>query len=53
VLVTLAAVGTGAAVAMAAVILIAQQLDSMVVTPLVYQQTVKLHPIVTLTSVIV
>jgi predicted PurR-regulated permease PerM len=38
---------------MAAVILIAQQLDSMFVTPLVYQQTVKLHPIVTLTSVIV
>jgi putative heme transporter len=53
VLVTLAAVGTGAAVAMAAVILIAQQLDSMFVTPLVYQQTVSLHPIVTLTSVIV
>jgi predicted PurR-regulated permease PerM len=53
VLVTLAAVGTGAAVAMAAVILIAQQLDSMFVTPLVYQQTVNLHPIVTLTSVIV
>jgi putative heme transporter len=53
VLVTLAAVGTGAAVAMAAVILIAQQLDSMFVTPLVYQKTVSLHPIVTLTSVIV
>jgi putative heme transporter len=53
VLVTLAAVGTGAAVAMAAVILIAQQLDSMFVTPLVYQKTVNLHPIVTLTSVIV
>jgi putative heme transporter len=53
VLVTLAAVGTGAAVAMAAVILIAQQLDSMFVTPLVYQQTVSLHPVVTLTSVIV
>jgi predicted PurR-regulated permease PerM len=53
VLVTLAAVGTGAAVAMAAVILVAQQLDSMFVTPLVYQQTVNLHPIVTLTSVIV
>jgi putative heme transporter len=53
VLVTLAAVGTGAAVAMAAVILIAQQLDSMFVTPLVYQETVSLHPIVTLTSVIV
>jgi putative heme transporter len=53
VLVTLAAVGTGGAVAMAAVILIGQQLDSMFVTPLVYQQTVNLHPIVTLTSVIV
>jgi putative heme transporter len=53
VLVTLAAEGTGAAVAMAAVILIAQQLDSMFVTPLVYQKTVSLHPIVTLTSVIV
>jgi predicted PurR-regulated permease PerM len=53
VLVTLAAEGTGEAVAMAAVILIAQQLDSMFVTPLVYQKTVNLHPIVTLTSVIV
>jgi putative heme transporter len=53
VLVTLASVGTGAAVGIAAVILIAQQLDSMFVTPLVYQQTVNLHPIVTLTAVIV
>ena len=53
VLVTLASVGTGAAVAMAAVILIAQQLDSMFVTPLVYQKTVNLNPIVTLTAVIV
>jgi predicted PurR-regulated permease PerM len=53
VLVTLAAVGPGAAAAMAAVILIGQQLDSMFVTPLVYQQTVNLHPIVTLTGVIV
>jgi putative heme transporter len=53
VLVTLASVGTGAAVAMAIVILVAQQLDSMFVTPLVYQQTVNLHPIVTLTAVIV
>jgi predicted PurR-regulated permease PerM len=53
VLVTLAAVGTGGAVAMAVVILVGQQLDSMFVTPLVYQQTVNLHPIVTLTSVIV
>ncbi len=38
---------------MAVVILVAQQLDSMFVTPLVYQKTVNLHPIVTLTSVIV
>jgi putative heme transporter len=53
VLITLASVGTGGAVAMAAVILIAQQLDSMFVTPLVYQKTVSLHPIVTLTAVIV
>jgi putative heme transporter len=53
VLVTLAAVGTGGAIAMAAVILVGQQLDSMFVTPLVYQQTVNLHPIVTLTGVIV
>jgi predicted PurR-regulated permease PerM len=53
VLITLAAVGTGAAVAMGIVILVAQQLDSMFVTPLVYQQTVNLHPIVTLTAVIV
>ena len=53
VLVTLAAQGTGAAVAMGAIILIAQQLDSMFVTPLVYQKTVSLHPIVTLTAVIV
>ena len=35
------------------VILAGQQLDSMFVTPLVYQQTVNLHPIVTLTGVIV
>ena len=53
VLITLATVSTGAALAMAAVILIAQQLDSMFVTPLVYQKTVNLHPIVTLTAVIV
>jgi putative heme transporter len=53
VLVTLAAVSPAAAVAMALVILIGQQLDSMFVTPLVYQQTVNLHPIVTLTAVIV
>jgi predicted PurR-regulated permease PerM len=53
VLVALGAQGSGAAVAMAVVILVAQQLDSMFVTPLVYQQTVNLHPIVTLTSVIV
>ena len=36
--------------AMAAVILVGQQLDSMFVTPLVYQPTVNLHPIVTLTG---
>ena len=53
VLVTLAAEGTGAAVAMGVIILTAQQLDSMFVTPLVYQKTVNLHPIVTLTAVIV
>ena len=53
VLVTLLAGGTGGAIAMAVVILVAQQLDSMFVTPLVYQQTVNLHPIVTLTAVIV
>ncbi len=53
VLVTLGAEGAGAAVAMAAVILIAQQLDSMFVTPLVYQKTVSLHPIVTLSGVII
>jgi predicted PurR-regulated permease PerM len=53
VLVTLGAQGSGAAFAMAAIILVAQQLDSMFVTPLVYQQTVNLNPIVTLTSVIV
>jgi predicted PurR-regulated permease PerM len=53
VLVTLGALGTTEALLMAAVILIAQQLDSMFVTPLVYQQTVSLHPIVTLTGVIV
>jgi putative heme transporter len=46
-------VGTCGAVAMAVVILAGQQLDSMFVTPLVYQQTVNLHPIVTLTGVIV
>jgi putative heme transporter len=53
VLVTLGAQGSGSALAMAAIILIAQQLDSMFVTPLVYEQTVNLHPIVTLTAVIV
>lgn len=53
VLVTLGAEGASAAIAIAAVILIAQQLDSMFVTPLVYQTTVNLHPIVTLSSVIV
>ena len=53
VLVTLAAEGVAPALVMAVVILTAQQLDSMFVTPLVYQKTVNLHPIVTLTSVIV
>jgi putative heme transporter len=53
VLVTLGALGTGSAVAIGVVILVAQQLDSMFVTPLVYQKTVNLHPIVTLTAVIV
>lgn len=52
-LVTLAGVGPGAALAIGVVILVAQQLDSMFVTPLVYQQTVNLHPVVTLTAVIV
>ena len=53
VLVTLASLGGVEAVIMALVILTAQQLDSMFVTPLVYQQTVNLHPIVTLSGVIV
>ena len=53
VLVTLGAQGSGAALAMAIIILVGQQLDSMFVTPLVYQQTVNLHPIVTLSAVIV
>jgi predicted PurR-regulated permease PerM len=53
VLVTLAAQGVTLAAVMAVVILAAQQLDSMFVTPLVYQKTVNLHPIVTLTAVIV
>lgn len=53
VLITLGAQGSGAALAMAIIILVGQQLDSMFVTPLVYQQTVNLHPIVTLSSVIV
>ena len=50
---TLAAEGVAPALAIGVVILTAQQLDSMFVTPLVYQKTVNLHPIVTLTSVIV
>jgi predicted PurR-regulated permease PerM len=53
VLVTLGAQGSGAALAIAIIILVGQQLDSMFVTPLVYQQTVNLHPIVTLSAVIV
>lgn len=52
-LVTLAAQSFGDAVAIGVVILFAQQLDSMFVTPIVYQQTVNLNPIVTLTAVIV
>jgi predicted PurR-regulated permease PerM len=52
-LVTLASLGLAPALIIGVVILVAQQLDSMFVTPLVYQQTVNLHPIVTLTSVIV
>lgn len=53
VLVTLGSQGSAAALGMAAVILVGQQLDSMFVTPLVYQQTVSLHPIVTLSAVII
>ena len=53
VLVTLGTVGTGPAVAMAIIILVAQQIDSMFVTPLVYEKTVNLHPIVTLGGVII
>jgi predicted PurR-regulated permease PerM len=53
VLVTLGSEGSGAALGMAVVILVAQQLDSMFVTPLVYQKTVSLHPIVTLAGVII
>lgn len=53
VLITLGAEGTGAAVGMALVILVGQQLDSMFVTPLVYKQTVNLHPIVTLSAVVI
>jgi predicted PurR-regulated permease PerM len=52
-LVTLAALGLPEALIIGAIILTAQQLDSMFVTPLVYQKTVNLHPIVTLTSVMV
>jgi predicted PurR-regulated permease PerM len=53
VLVTLGSQGTGEAIGMALVILIGQQLDSMFVTPLVYEKTVNLHPIVTLSGVII
>ena len=53
VLITLGAQGSSAALGMAVVILIGQQLDSMFVTPLVYKRQVNLHPIVTLTGVIV
>jgi predicted PurR-regulated permease PerM len=53
VLITLGSQGSAAALAMGVVILVAQQLDSMFVTPLVYQKTVNLHPIVTLAGVII
>jgi predicted PurR-regulated permease PerM len=53
VLVTLGAHGTSSALGMGVVILVAQQLDSMFVTPLVYEKTVNLHPIVTLAGVII
>jgi predicted PurR-regulated permease PerM len=53
VLVTLGSQGSAAALGMGVVILVAQQLDSMFVTPLVYQKTVNLHPIVTLSGVII
>ena len=53
VLVTLGSQGSAAAVGIAVVMLVAQQLDSMFVTPLVYQKTVNLHPIVTLAGVII
>jgi putative heme transporter len=53
VLVTFGAHGAGAALGMTAVILVGQQVDSMFITPLVYQKTVSLHPIVTLSAVII
>jgi predicted PurR-regulated permease PerM len=53
VLVALASQGAALALVMGIFILVAQQLDSMFVTPLVYRRTVNLHPIVTLTGVIV
>lgn len=53
VLVTFGAQGAGAAAGMTAVILVGQQLDSMFITPLVYQKTVSLHPIVTLSAVLI
>jgi predicted PurR-regulated permease PerM len=53
VLVTLGAHGSASALGMALVILVGQQLDSMFVTPLVYEKTVNLHPIVTLAGVII
>jgi predicted PurR-regulated permease PerM len=53
VLITLGSQGSAAALGMAIVILVGQQLDSMFVTPLVYKKQVNLHPIVTLTGVIV
>lgn len=47
-LVALAGVGVDAAIIVAVVSLVVQQLDGMVVTPLVYRQAVELNPMVTL-----
>lgn len=50
-LVALAGVGVDAAIIIAVVSLTVQQLDGMVVSPLVYRQTVELNPMVTLVAV--
>lgn len=50
-LVALAGVGVDAAIIIAAVSLAVQQLDGMVISPLVYRQTVELNPMVTLSVV--